>query len=71
MYRALYTAICGMIDVFSKGNDKIIVSTYQMGLLLQDWNSTGISAAGASESRAGLRRKGRYWICLSRGGLRD
>ena len=30
--RALYGAMCGLIDVFSKGNDKITVSTYQMRL---------------------------------------
>lgn len=35
VYHALYQAICGMIDVFSKGNDKIIVSTYQMGIIIE------------------------------------
>ena len=33
-YRALYGVICGMIDVFSKGNDSIILSTYQMGIVV-------------------------------------
>lgn len=34
VYRALYEAMCGMIDIFSKGNNKIIVSTYQMGIVV-------------------------------------
>lgn len=35
VYRALYEAICGMIDALSKGNDKIIVSTYQMEIIIE------------------------------------
>ena len=41
IYRALYGAMCGLIDVFRKGNDKIIVSTYQMGIVV-----AGLEIAG-------------------------
>lgn len=41
IYRALYGAMCGLIDVFRKGNDKIIVSTYQMGIVI-----AGLEIAG-------------------------
>lgn len=41
VYRALFGAMCGMIDIFSKGNDKIIVSTYQMGIVI-----AGLEIAG-------------------------
>lgn len=33
-YRALYAAMCGMIDTFHKGNDEIVVSTYRMGIVI-------------------------------------
>lgn len=29
VYRALYATICGLIDVFHRENDEIVVSTYQ------------------------------------------
>lgn len=41
IYRALYGAMCRLIDVFRKGNDKIIVSTYQMGIVV-----AGLEIAG-------------------------
>ena len=34
IYRALYAAMCGMIDTFHKENDEIAVSTYQMGIAI-------------------------------------
>lgn len=33
-YRALYGAMCGMIDIFGKGHEKITVSTYQTGIVV-------------------------------------
>ena len=33
-YRALEEAMVGVIDIFSKENNEMIVSTYQMGIVL-------------------------------------
>lgn len=41
VYHALYAAMCGMIDTFHKGNDEIVISTYQAGVVI-----TGLEIAG-------------------------
>ncbi len=64
VYRALYTAICGMIDVFSKGNDKIIVSTYQMGIVI-----AGLEIAGRDLYDLCSVENGKFLIQRSRLGI--
>ena len=34
IYRALYAAICGLVDDFHNGDDEIIVSTYRNGVTI-------------------------------------
>lgn len=63
-YRALYAAICGMIDVFSKGNDKIIVSTYQMGIVI-----AGLEIAGRDLYDLCSVENGKFLIQRSRLGI--
>lgn len=41
IYRALYAVTCGMIDTFHKGNDEIVISTYQTGIVI-----AGLKIAG-------------------------
>lgn len=41
VYRALYGAMCGMIDTFYKGNDEIVISTYNTGIVI-----AGLEIAG-------------------------
>jgi len=64
VYRALYAAICGMIDVFSKGNDKIIVSTYQMGIVI-----AGLEIAGRDIYDLCSVENGKFLIQRSRLGI--
>lgn len=64
IYRALYGAMCGLIDVFRKGNDKIIVSTYQMGIVV-----AGLEIAGKDLCGLYLVENDKYLIQRSRLGI--
>ena len=64
VYRALYAAMCGMIDTFHKENDEIIVSTYQTGIIV-----TGLEVAGKDLDDLCSLENGKYLIMKSRLGI--
>lgn len=61
IYHALYGATCRMIDIFSERNDKIIVSTYQMGIVV-----AGLEIAGKDLYGLCLVENDKYLIQRSR-----
>ena len=63
-YRALRAAMCGMIDTFHKGNDEIVISTYQTGVVI-----TGLEIAGKDLYDLCSVEDGKYLIQRSRLGI--
>lgn len=64
VYHALYAAMCGMIDTFHKGNDEIVISTYQTGVVI-----TGLEIAGKDLYDLCSVEDGKYLIQRSRLGI--
>lgn len=64
VYRALYGVVCGLIDEFCKGNDEIVVSTYQMGIVI-----TGLEIKGKDLYDLCLVENDKYLIQRSRLGI--
>lgn len=64
IYHALYEIMCGLIDIFRKENDKIIVSTYQTGIVI-----AGLEIAGKNLYDLCLVENDKYLIQRSRLGI--
>ena len=64
IYRALYETICGLIDIFRKENEEIVVSTYQTGIIV-----TGLEVAGKDLDDLCSLDNGKYLIQKSRLGI--
>ncbi|GFI23214.1 hypothetical protein IMSAGC011_01999 [Lachnospiraceae bacterium] len=64
IYHALYEIMCELIDIFRKENDKIIVSTYQTGIVI-----AGLEIAGKNLYDLCLVENDKYLIQRSRLGI--
>ena len=67
VYRALYAAMYGMIDIFHKGNDEIVISTYRNGITIAglEIESKDLYALCSVENNKFLIQRSRLGIALA------
>ena len=67
IYRALYAAMCGMIDAFHKENDEIVISTYRNGITIAGLEIEGkdLYALCSVENNKFLIQRSRLGIALA------
>ena len=67
IYRALYAAMCGMIDAFYKENDEIVISTYRNGITIAGLEIEGkdLYALCSVENNKFLIQRSRLGIALA------